>query len=126
MTESNNCVNFNVMRVKCSCERLGINAAMVEAICKYYSKKLSAFNGFYICDGSRNIFHKTAFQDYLEKYFGFRKAYCKLRLIYKTPLKIIVKLLMPIRKLLYKLDNFSIICKINGILRMEEISRSQI
>lgn len=31
--------------------------------------------GFYINDGARSIRHETAFQDYLEKYFGFRKAY---------------------------------------------------
>ena len=46
-----------------------------------FSQKIG--KNFYICDGERNILHETSFQNYLEKYFGFRKAYCKLNLKYR-------------------------------------------
>ncbi len=58
--------------------------------------------GFYINDGARSIRHETAFQDYLEKYFGFRKAYCKLHIAYRFPVNIAVKLLYPFRKKIKK------------------------
>lgn len=122
--ESN--VDFNMLRAKPECENLAINAALVAGICEYFEDRLKDGTGFYICDGARNIFHETAFQDYLEKYFGFRKAYCKLNLFYRKPIGTVVNVLMPVRKLLYKIDNIAFISKINAILRMEEIGRNQV
>lgn len=86
-------LEFNVLRAFPSSEKKGINAAMVAKIVMDYNKKLGA--GFYINDGSRSIRHETAFQDYLEKYFGFRKAYCKLNICYRFPIGILVKILYP-------------------------------
>ena len=125
LKENSSFAEFNVMRTKPSCEKLGVNAAMVAGICDYYTERLSAGDGFYISDGARNIRHKTAFQDYLEKGFGFRKAYCRLHIFYRQPLGLLVDVLMPFRKLLFKIDRVGPVSKINGILRMEEICRSQ-
>ena len=126
LTEAANYVNFNVMRTKPECEKAGVNAALVAGVCEHYFHLLSSNTEFYICDGARNIFHETAFQDYLEKYFGFRKAYCKLNLLYRKPMGLAVNVLMPFRKMFYKFSSIGAISKINGILRMEEIGRSQI
>lgn len=90
---------------------------------QYFSEDLK--NGKYICDGTRNISHETKFQDYLEKYFNFRKAYCKLNIKYRPVIKPIVKLLFVFRKTLKKLDNNSLVHNINGVLKMEEIIREQ-
>ena len=79
----------------------------------------------YICDGARSINHETAFQDYLEKYFGFRKAYCKLNVTYSPKFKCIVNLLYPFRKLLAKADGIGAVHSLNSILRMEEICRNE-
>lgn len=125
LKEGSTFVEFNVMRTKPSCEKLGVNAAMVVGVCVYYSGRLSTGDGFYINDGARNVLHKTAFQDYLEKGFGFRKAYCRLHMSYRKPFGLLVNMLMPFRKLLFKLDHVGPVSKINGILRMEEICRSQ-
>lgn len=125
LKESSTFVEFNVMRTKPSCEKLGVNAAMVAGVCEHYKERLSVGDGFYINDGARNILHKTAFQDYLEKGFGFRKAYCRLHICYRKPVSLLVNILMPFRKILYRLDRVGFISKINGILRMEEICRSQ-
>lgn len=123
ITLNKNSVDFNMLRVKPECESLAINAALVAGLCKYFEEQLRNGTGFYICDGARNIFHETAFQDYLEKYFGFRKAYCHLNILYRKPIDTAVNILMLFRKLLYKIDNIAIISKINAILRMEEIIR---
>ena len=125
LKENSTFVGFNVMRTKPECEKLGVNAAMVAGVCEHYKERLSAGDGFYIDDGARNVLHKTAFQDYLEKGFGFRKAYCRLHICYRKPVGLLVSALMPFRSILYKFDRVGLISKINGILRMEEIYRSQ-
>lgn len=103
-------------------EKQGINAAIVVSILENHRNELNS--GDYICDGSRNISHETNFQAYLEKYFGFRKAYCKLHIKYRGVMKVVVGILYPLRKQLLKYDDISIIHQINGIMKMEEIVRA--
>lgn len=103
------------------CEKSGINAAIVAEVLESHENELK--NGCYICDGSRSISHETHFQDYLEKYFGFRKAYCKLHITYPPFIRIFIHIIYPFRKLLQKMDGISIIHNVNGVLRMESIAR---
>lgn len=113
-------VDFVSLRVTPESEKKGINAAMVAGVLDEYSSRLGS--NYYICDGARSIRHETAFQDYLEKYFEFRKAYCKLNIRYRFPIGIVVKLLYPFRN---KINNNSGVgSQIIGVLRMEEICRS--
>lgn len=118
--ETNEYVDFKSLRVIPQEEKRGINAALVAGILEYYEKRLCG--GYYICDGSRSVRHETAFQEYLEKYFGFRKAYCNLRIAYSPKMKIAVSLLYPFRKLIKQTGKIG--SMVSGILRMEEISRS--
>ncbi len=117
-------LNFNVLKTIPEYEKFGINAAIVYKIVSDEEERLKNGN-FYICDGERSIFHETAFQDYLEKYFGFRKAYCKLNIIYKPKIRVLIKILYPFRKVIYKLNKSGFICKVISILKMEEIVRRQ-
>lgn len=78
----------------------------------------------YMTNGARTILHQTGYNDYLESNLGFRKAYCRLNIVYRPQMKVIVTVLLPFRKVLKKLDSLSIIRKINGILEMELINRS--
>ena len=64
-------MELQVQRVKPKYEKYQINAALVEHLLTEYEIKLKKSN-FYVLDGERSIRHETAFQDYLEKYFGFR------------------------------------------------------
>lgn len=98
-------------------EKYGVNAALVDGILTAYNELLA--QGYYICDGARNVLHQTHFQDYLGKYFGFRKAYCRLHIRYRAGVGVCVKLLSLFRGLLKRLDHLSFIHKINGILTME-------
>ena len=101
-------------------EKQSVNAALVAGMLKANSDFL--LDG-YICDGARSINHKTAFQDYLEKYFDFRKAYCELNIAYNPKVRWIVKLLYPFRGIFLLLDNINIFHQINSVLKTEEIKR---
>lgn len=64
---------------------------------------------------------KQPFKIIWKKYFGFRKAYCKLHVLYRFPLNIIVKILYPIRSCINNGSKLgSLIC---GVLKMEEYRR---
>mgnify|MGYP003311262534 CR=1 FL=1 len=78
----------------------------------------------YICSGSRSLNHKTNVQDYKIKHWHFKKAFCKLHLVYRKDVSIIIKLLYPFRKLLKMADNITFIHQINSVLLMESIARS--
>lgn len=116
-------LDFTVQKTNPEYERWQLNAALVEKIMMHYADFLG--NGGIICDGSRNINHETAFQDYLEKYFGFRKAYCKLHITYNPRLKWVIRLIYPVRRLLLKIDGIGFIHAINSVLKMEEICRNE-
>ncbi len=120
LKEKNENVDLLVLKVIPKYEKFGINAVIIFNILEHYKEKINT--NFYICDGSRSIFHETAFQDYLEKYFEFRKAYCKLHIRYSTIVNIIVKLLYPFRTSIKKI-NFGFVFKISSVLTMEEIRR---
>lgn len=121
LNRNGNFIYYAFHKVKPSCEKKGINAAIVAEILESHEKELSS--GCYICDGSRSVSHETHFQDYLEKYFSFRKAYCHLHIVYRPILKVFVQFLFYLRQPLKRLDNISLIHKVNGILKMEEIQR---
>lgn len=121
--ESETYVDFKVMKTNPECEKNGVNAALVEGVLRYFNSFL--IRGGYVCDGARSINHETAFQDYLEKYFGFRKAYCRLHVLYNPRLKWVIRLLYPVRGLLLKIDGIGVFHSINSVLKMEEICRNE-
>lgn len=118
LKEGDSYADFAVLKADPQQERNGINAALVEGVLQYFKPFLE--NGGYICDGARSINHETAFQDYLEKYFGFRKAYCRLHMAYNPKYQWLISLLRSARKLLRKLDGVGIIHSVNAIFRMED------
>lgn len=116
------CIELKIQKANPHYEKYQINAALVNALLTAYEEKLK--QGYYILDGARSINHETAFQDYLEKYFRFRKAYCKLNIKYRGIMRFIVGFLYPCRGLLLKLDNIGIIHSVNALLKMEQCRRS--
>ncbi len=125
MVEKGKVLLFNMLRVKRKFEGKFVNHALTYHMLEYYKQRLASGEGYYIVDGEKNINHATAFQDFLCKKFQFRKANCKLNLVYRPKIKFVIKMLYPFRKLLKKLDKIKIIHKINGVLVMEEIVRKQ-
>lgn len=107
-------------------ERRQINAALMCALCEWCNPRFK--DGFIISDGQRNIVHKTNFQDYLIKYFGFKRAYCKLSVIYSKSFKPLVVLAFPFRKpiaFLASKTNNKFLQNISGIMLMENVLRWQ-
>lgn len=115
-------MEFNVLKTNPEHEKNAINAALVYELMNYYAKFL--LTGGIICDGARSINHETHFQNYLEKYFGFRKAYCHLKIEYNPKVKWLIKLLYMFRGLLLKMDGIGIVHSVNAVLKMEEIVRN--
>lgn len=112
--------SFNMLRTDPEAERLGVNAAAVAGILEAFEGRFQG--GFYLNDGARAIRHETAFQPYLEKYFGFRKAYCTLNVRYRKGFGLLVKILYPFRGRVSSRTGLG--SQISGILKMEEIRRS--
>ena len=119
---NNGCAALQVLKTKPDFEKHQVNAALVYGVMKELEPFLNT--GGYIADGARSINHESSFQDYLEKYFSFRKAYCKLHVCYSPRIRAIVNFLYPFRKVLLKLDDINLIHQINGVLKMEEIVRN--
>lgn len=112
-------VDFWVLKTINEYEKKGVNASIVAKIIEDFNERLG--DEFYICDGARSLFHETAFQDYLEKYFGFRKVYCNLNIKYRFSVRIAVMILYPFRKLIR--GNNKLLTQIKTVLELEAISR---
>tara|TARA_Y100000385_G_C13071883_1_gene629453 strand:+ start:815 stop:1639 length:825 start_codon:yes stop_codon:yes gene_type:complete len=94
--------------------------ALFYSMNEYY---LQEMNFDYINDGARSISHETNIQYFLMQKFKFRKAFCKLNIIYSTHIGFLVKLLYPFRVVLKSL-NFGPFTKVNVLLKQEKIRRS--
>lgn len=114
-------IYYAMHKVVPSQERKGANAALVSGVLDFYQ---SQNNAKYIMDGERAIRHITGFQNYLIKYFGFRKAYCKLNILYNPIVKGIINVLYPIRKFIGKFTNNRIVYGIYCVLEQERIRRT--
>lgn len=113
---------FSLLKTNPESEKLGVNFAIVNKILVDLEEKLKG--GYYVCDGQRSVYHQTNFQDFLEKYFDFRKAYCRLNIVITKKYRLIVNLLYPLRKILYKAKKGKI-HKLSSVLKMLEITKKQ-
>ena len=100
--------------------KLRPSEALIYTLNKFYlnDKKYN-----YVNNGSRSISHQTSFQDFLIKKFSFRKAYCRLHIIYSKKIELLVKIIFPFRRL-FKLFHFGMFRHINILLKQEKIKRS--
>lgn len=114
-------IDYSMHKVLPSEEKRAVNAALVFGVLKYF-KDNPKYR--YICDGSRAIKHKTAFQDYLEKYFGFRKAYCSLHIVYHPLMKAVIRLLYPFKEIIKANSKSSFFYNLYCILEQERIRRT--
>lgn len=77
----------------------------------------------YVNDGARSISHITNIQDFLMNKFHFRKAYCRLHVVYRRDIGLIVWVLYPFRTLISKVHH-KFFNKLSVLLKQEEIRRS--
>ena len=116
-------IGFSSLRTSVGAEKKNVNFALVSYILYFFDADIK--NGAYIDDGSRPVLHTTTnFQDFLEKYYGFRKAYSHLHVKYRPPFGLIVKLLYPFRNL-FDWTGRKRLQEIYGVLLQEEFSRKE-
>lgn len=120
LKENETYISFLMQKTDPQYEKCAINAALVYGVCEHYKDVLKT--GKYICDGEKSVLHITAFQDYLEKYFQFKKVYCKLNIKFIPAINIIVKMLFPFRSIIYKIRKLD---KVGAILKMQEVIKKQ-
>ncbi|CAA6819281.1 MAG: Unknown protein [uncultured Sulfurovum sp.] len=77
----------------------------------------------YVHDGARSIAHDTNIHDFLIDKFRFRKSYCRLNIIYRWDIALIINILYPFKSLIEK-SNHHIFKKIFIVLKQEGIRRS--
>ena len=77
----------------------------------------------YVNDGARSISHETNIQSFLIDKFRFRKAYCKLNIIYSPRVRLLLSLLYPFR-LIIKFLRFGQFLRLNILFDQEKIRRS--
>ena len=63
-----------------------------------------------INNGERTVLHDSNMQDFLLK-FGFRRHYCRLNIIYSSPLHHVVNLVYPFRSLVQHSPNIRCLLK---------------
>lgn len=113
-------INYRMHKVLPQQEKRAVNAALVSGVLSYYE----AGKYKYIVDGERAIKHETGFQSYLIKYFGFRKAYCQLNILYNPIFALLVYMLYPLRKLLSHFKNNNLLYNVFCVLEQERIRRT--
>ena len=77
----------------------------------------------YVNDGARSISHETNIQEFLIKKFKFRRAYCKLHIIYSPKIRLVLSIIYPFRSII-SLLKFGPFVKINILIYQEKIRRS--
>ena len=74
----------------------------------------------YVNNGTRSISHQTNIHDFLIDKFSFRKAYCKMELVYSPGFAFLIKILFPIRSL-FNLIPLNVFRKLFIVLNQEGI-----
>lgn len=87
---------------------------LIHEMNRYYLDELKLD---YVCDGARSVTEHSNIQLFLEQKFHFRKAYCKLSLVYKPWLGAVVNLLYPLRRFMP--------LKVKSILNLEAMCRGE-
>lgn len=114
-------ISYSMHKVIPVHEKRAVNAALVNGVLNYF-REIGKYK--YISDGERAIRHESNFQGYLIKYFSFRKAYCRLNIIYNPIVKYIVYILYPFRNMLGKFKEINFLYNVYCILKQEEIRRT--
>jgi hypothetical protein len=97
-----------------------VHHALVYEMTNYYINELGLK---YVSAGARSISHKTNVQEFLIHKLHFRKAFCKLNVIYNPWVRFMVNILYPYRNVISKIDT-DVCNKITVLLRQEKIRKS--
>jgi len=111
--------DYSIMKFHPKYLRSRPSEALIFTMNKYY---LNEQKFKYVNDGARSISHKTNIQAFLINKFKFRKAYCRLNIIYDPKIKFILSIVYPLRHI-FSLFNFSFFKQLNILIFQEQIRR---
>ena len=113
-------VNYSTIKFYPEYLKLYPSYALFFTMNQYY---LEEKNFLYVNDGARSISHDTNIQTFLIDKFKFRKAYCKLNIVYRWDIGLAVKVLYLFKSFMPQI-NSKIFNKVSVLLKQEEIRRS--
>ena len=114
----NNTCFYNTIWVTPYAKKKYASYILIHEMNKYYLND----KGFkFVSDGARSVSHQTNIHDFLQSKFGFRRAYCKLNVVYRWDVGLLIHLLFPFKNLIKKVSYFN---KITVLLKQESIRRS--
>ena len=99
LIEDNSC-NYKTIKFDPDYLSLYPSYALIHEMNKYYLNELSLD---FVNDGARSISHDTNIQNYLIQKFDFRKAFCKLNIIYRWDIELLIKILFPFKNIIKNL-----------------------
>lgn len=113
-------IEYSVVKTDPEYLNTQVNAALV-----YYGLERYMKPGIrYILGGYRTMIHDSNYQEYLEKNFGFRKAYCRLHIKYRPWMRFAISVLYPFRNTIKRFEKNKWMYQIWCALRQEEIHRT--
>ncbi|MDG6348298.1 GNAT family N-acetyltransferase [Luteimonas sp. 8-5] len=95
-----------------------LSYALIQAMNEHY---LGARGFRYVSDGARNLSHRTNIHQFLQTKFGFRRAYCRLNVVYSRPVGALVALAYPFGSVLKHVPGAA---KLRALLEQERIRRT--
>lgn len=113
-----NCCDYSIIKFDSDYLKSYTSYALFYHMNNYYLNKK---NLKYVNDGSRSISHQTNIQNFLIQKFHFRKAYCRLHVVYPPLIRLLIWVVYPFRDILI---HFNFLKKINVLLLQENIRRS--
>ena len=112
--------NFSATKFHPSFLKLRTSDVLFFKMTEYYLNNLGLK---YITGGTRSMSHDTNIQtEYIRK-FKFRKAYCRLNVVYSFWIGILIKIIYPFKNIFYLFNN-RFITKIQTLIEHEKIRRS--
>jgi hypothetical protein len=108
-------VEYSVVKLDPEALRLRPSFALFHTMNEFY---LGTMGYTFVTAGTRSISHQTNIQDFLMRHFGFEKAYTKLKVHYRQPLRGLVRLCYPFRSNLGRLNG-----QIRSLLELERCRR---
>ena len=114
------CCNFSTTKFHPDYLRLRISDVLFYMMTDYYLNNLKLK---YVTGGTRSMSHDTNIQKEYVRKFKYRKAYCKLNIVYSPLIKILLKVIYPLKGVFF-IFNTSFTSKVQTLIEHEKIRRS--
>jgi hypothetical protein len=118
-----NVASYNVIKLHPDFLKFYPSYALIFEMNRFY---LNEKNFLYVHDGARSLGHETNIHDWLIEKFKFRKAYAKLKVVYRKDINLLASICYKIRRIIYFLEKFETLTlfkKLGVLCRHEEIRR---